>query len=168
MISTIVDSDIEKFTLPSHARVWVFQSDRLLTADEVNILQENGKKFAAQWRAHGKELTAQFEVVQNLFLVMAIDEQMEGASGCSIDTFMRFVLDAERNLQLTFTNRLCFACIMNDEVQVVKSTEARQLIAEGKLTKETLVFDNLIANLGQLRNEWLKPASQVWVNRLFV
>lgn len=167
MISDIVDNDIEKFTLPNHARVWIFQSDRSLTVEETELLQLNGKKFAAQWRAHGKELTAQFEVVHHLFLVMAIDQEMEGASGCSIDTFMRFILEAEKQMGLNLTNRLCFASVIDDELRVLNQTEAKSLASEGKFTKQTPVFDNLVANLGQLRHEWLKPASALWVNRLF-
>jgi len=163
---TSVENETAKFTLPDHARVWVFQSDRFFTDEERNTLQLNGKKFAEQWRAHGKELTAQFEVVNNLFLVMSIDEHIEGASGCSIDTFMRFVLEAEKQLGLNLTNRLCFAYLHDDGIQIAKSSEIKHLAAEGKLTKDTLVFDNLISNIGQLKNEWLKPSSGLWLNKM--
>jgi len=163
---TSVESETAKFTLPDHARVWIFQSDHFFTDEERNTLELNGKKFAEQWRAHGKELTAQFEVVHNLFVVMSIDEHIEGASGCSIDTFMRFVLEAEKQLDLNLTNRLCFAYIRDGSIQIAKSAEIKQLSAEGKLTKNTLVFDNLISNIGQLKNEWLKPSSDLWLSKM--
>jgi hypothetical protein len=163
---TTIENETEKFTLADHARVWIFQSDRFFTEEERNTLQLNGKKFAEQWRAHGKELTAQFEVVHNLFVAMSIDEHIEGASGCSIDTFMRFVLEAEKQLGLNLTNRLCFAYIHNDTIQIAKSSEIKLLSSEAKLTKDTLVFDNLISNVGQLKNEWLKPAYGLWLNKM--
>ena len=163
---TTVENEATKFTLPDHARVWIFQSDRFFTDEERNTLRLNGKKFAEQWHAHGKGLTAQFEVLHNLFVVMSIDEHIEGASGCSIDTFMRFVLEAEKQLGLNLTNRLCFAYLQDGEIQVAKSAEIKQLSAEGKLTKDTLVFDNLVSNIGQLKSEWVKPAAGLWLNKM--
>lgn len=157
-------SGLEKFVLPDHARVWIFQADRFLTHEENSQLETAGNLFSDQWKAHGKQLTAQFATLANLFAVMAIDERMEGASGCSIDTFMRFVLDAEKQFGIGFTNRLCFAYLHNDKIELCKSTEAKSKAAEGILTKDTLVFDNLVTDLGKLRHEWLKPASELWVS----
>lgn len=165
-MNTDLHTTIEKFTLPNHARVWIFQSDRLLTDEEVHVLSQNGKRFAEQWRAHGKELTAEFEVVHHLFVVMAIDEDVENASGCSIDTFMRFVLEAEKQIGLTLTNRLCFAFEGKNGIQVCNREEAKALAAQGELTAETPVFDNLIKTLGELRESWLKPAGTLWVKQL--
>lgn len=157
---------LEKFTLPDHARVWIFQADRFLTDEETAKLEEAGERFAAQWRAHGKELSAEFGTVDNLFVVMAIDEKVEGASGCSIDTFMRFIQDVERELGLTLTNRLCFAGVVDGETKVIRSSEARAYVDAGSLHGETPVFDTLVSSLGELRNAWLKPASELWVKRL--
>lgn len=157
---------LENFQLADHARIWVFQAERFLTEDEAAQLQEAGDQFAGQWKAHGKELAAQFGVVGNLFAVMAIDERMEGASGCSIDTFMRFIQDAEKALNVRFTDRLVFAYLHNGELKTATRAEAKTLAEAGALTLETAVFDNLVADLGTLRREWLKPAAKVWVGNL--
>lgn len=160
-------TDVEKFTLPDHARVWIFQSDRFLTDEETDIISQNGKRFAAQWKAHGKSLSTEFEVINKLFLVMAVDEEVEGASGCSIDTFMRFVLEAEKQLGLNLTNRLCFAFENNGTLFVCKREQAKEMIESGTFTKDHLVFDNLVKTLGELRSEWCKPANTVWTKQFF-
>lgn len=154
---------LDYFVMPDHARIWLFQAERFLTDEETAQLQETGNRFAAQWKAHGKDLAAQFGIIGNLFAVMAIDEQLEGASGCSIDTFMRFIQDAEKALNVRFTNRLVFAYLHQGELKIATGAAAKQLAAEGILTAETPVFDNLVPTLGQLRHEWLKPAAKVWV-----
>ena len=166
MDTTHTPTGLEKFTLPDHARVWIFQADRFLTDEETAKLEEAGERFAAQWRAHGKELSAEFGTVDNLFVVMAIDEKMEGASGCSIDTFMLFIQDAEREIGLSLTNRLCFAGVVDGETKVIRSAEAKTYVDAGSLTGDTPVFDTLVSSLGELRNGWLKPASALWVKRL--
>lgn len=157
---------LENFRMPDHARIWVFQAERFLTDDEAAQLQEAGDRFAGQWKAHGKELAAQFGVLGNLFAVMAIDEQLEGASGCSIDTFMRFIQDAEKALNIRFTDRLVFAFMHEGKLQTGTRAEAKTLAAAGILTLETGVFDNLVPDLGKLRREWLKPASALWIGKI--
>lgn len=154
---------IAGLALPDHARVWIFQAERFLTDEETARLDEAGNRFADQWKAHGKELTAQFATLSNLFAVMAIDERMEGASGCSIDTFMRFIQDAEKDLGVRFTNRLVFAYVHDGQIRIARNTEAKQLAASGTLAADTPVFDNLVPDLEKLRKEWLKPASALWV-----
>lgn len=157
---------LENFRLPDHARIWIFQAERFLTDAETAQLQETGDRFAGQWKAHGKELAAQFGVVANLFAVMAIDEHMEGASGCSIDTFMRFIQDAEKALNIRFTDRMVFAFMHEGRLKTGTRTDAKTLAAAGILTPETAVFDNLVSDLGKLRSEWLKPASNLWLGKL--
>lgn len=160
-------SELEKFSLPDRARVWVFQSDRFITEDEKQALENNGRQFAAQWKAHGKQLTAEFEVLHDLFVVMAIDEEVEGASGCSIDTFMRFVQEAQNQLNLNLTNRLCFAYTQAGKVHLSSPADVKKQIENGTFHKETLVFDNLVKNLGELRNNWTKPAQALWLKQYF-
>lgn len=156
---------LEQFRLADHARIWIFQAERFLTDDETAQLQEAGDRFAGQWKAHGKELSAQFGVLGNLFAVMAIDERLEGASGCSIDTFMRFIQDAEKALNIRFTDRLVFAYIHQGQLRAGTRAAAKTLAAEGVLTPQTPVFDNLVPDLGTLRKAWLKPAADLWVGK---
>lgn len=158
-----ISNDLARFVLPDHARIWIFQADRFFTDKEAADIQLAGDQFAAQWQAHGKELSAQFVLSDRLFAIMAIDEQVEGASGCSIDKFMRFILDSEMKFGLSLTNRMCFAFISNDEIKICRRKDIETCKAEAGLDAESLVFDNLIPNLGELRRNRLKPASQTWL-----
>lgn len=168
MINASLVPELGNFTLPDHARVWVFQSDRFLSEEEIDILTANGKKFAGQWHAHGKGLTAEFGVIAGLFVVMSIDEEKEGASGCSIDTFMRFVLEAEKQLGLNLTNRLCVAYETDSGIIGIDGKEAlKAKVANGTFAADSLVYDNLAKTLGDLRHSWTKPASATWLASLF-
>jgi hypothetical protein len=162
-----VSADIEKFKLPDHSGVWVFQADRFLTPEESVMLETEGNRFAAAWQAHGKQLTAQFVILDHLFAVMAVDEQQESASGCSIDKFMRFILQAEQKLSCSLTNRMCFAFLGNAGIVICKRHEIQHCIAQYGLNPQTLVFDNLVPNLGELRRNRLKPASETWLAAAF-
>lgn len=154
---------IEKITLPDHARVWVFQADSFLSESDAEFLQREGNAFASVWKAHGKELGAQFAVLCNLFAVMAVDETIDGATGCSIDAFMRFMLQKQDELGVSFTNRMCIAYLENQEIRLCKSIDLVQFKINEKITPETIVFDNLVTTLGEFKQFHLKPAAQTWL-----
>lgn len=154
---------IEKITLPDYARVWVFQADSFLTDSDAELLQREGTAFAAAWKAHGKELGAQFSVLCNLFAVMAVDETRDGATGCSIDAFMRFILQKQDTLGVSFTNRMCVAYLEDDRIKICKSCDLVNFKKNENITPDTLVFDNLVTTLGEFKQSRLKPASQTWI-----
>ena len=77
--------------MPSDARVWVYQSNTILSDAEVNTIKNEGAHFISDWAAHGSNLKASFDVLFNRFIVIAVDEQQATASGCSIDKSVKFV-----------------------------------------------------------------------------
>ena len=79
----------------SHSRVWIYQSDRKLTADEVVQIQMNLDNFTRSWTAHNNQLKAKAEIRYNRFLVLIVDESQAGASGCSIDKSVNFMKQLE-------------------------------------------------------------------------
>lgn len=151
---------------PDHSRVWIYQADRKLNFDEQVKLTEAGSAFVQQWAAHGNQLMAGFFVVLDHFLVIVLDEQVEAASGCSIDKSMKLVLDFQKELNLSFTNRLISAFYINDEVVLYPYNEVKNVLESGKISGETLVFDTAITNLNDLKTTWLKPLKDTWLKKL--
>ena len=92
--------------LPDHSRIWIYQADRKLLADEEKIILTKGNEFTSAWAAHGHELMAGLYVMLDHFIVVVLDEQVESASGCSIDKLMRFIVELQKELGINFTNRL--------------------------------------------------------------
>lgn len=159
---------IERITLPDHARVWIFQADRFLSDSETMQLQREGTAFAAGWKAHGKNLKAQFAVVDSLFAVMAVDETGESASGCSIDALMRFMLQKQESFGLSFTNRMCVAYLDDEKINLCQSRDLINFKILCKLTPDTPVFDNLITTLGEFKKSRLKPAGKTWLGPFLI
>ena len=77
--------------LPGHARLWVHTADRDLTAGEQEAVLEALVGFLDGWAAHGAALTAAGAVLYDRVLVVGLDEQRAGATGCSIDKLVGFV-----------------------------------------------------------------------------
>lgn len=149
--------------LPDHARVWIYQSSRVFTAHEVQQLNPILAEFAENWAAHGSAMVAAAEIILDRFIIFAIDERAQAASGCSIDTSINLLKDIEKAYGVNLYDRMATAFITPQhsiEMQPVQS-----LSQNTEVTADTLVFDNLVNTVADLKTHWLKPISESWHKR---
>ena len=83
--------DMDFDGLPGHARLWVHVADRELTSEEGEALEQELAGFLAGWSAHGAALAAAGRVMYGRVLVVGLDEEQAGATGCSIDKLVGFM-----------------------------------------------------------------------------
>ncbi len=141
-----------------NSRIWIYQANRILNDQEATQINELASQFVATWNSHGAQLVADIELLNNLHLVVSVDESHKDASGCSIDSSVRFVKALEEQFNLDFFDRMLIAY---KDMDVVKLVKANQL--NGQLNGESLVFNNLIEKRAQLENDWLVPAKNTWI-----
>ncbi len=151
--------------LSDSSRVWVYQSERALTSEEVQYISDRLTSFCISWTAHDKALKAGFDILYNRFIVLSVDESMTGASGCSIDKSTRELKDISQQLGIDFFNRMQVAYLKNEEVQTVHLSEADALLDKGFISEDTLFFNTLVKDLGALKNQFLLPYKQHWINK---
>ncbi|MCF8257902.1 MAG: ABC transporter ATPase [Flavobacteriales bacterium] len=150
-------------TFPKHARTWVYQSSRQLTPDEAGAVCTIARDFAAQWKAHGQPLKATADVLYDRFLVMMVDEDAAGASGCSIDSSVAFVRSLGTKLNADFFDRMQLAYIAQDgEVRTVHANRIAQAVDAGEMSATTIVFNNMVTSHGELQDRWCIPLSESW------
>jgi hypothetical protein len=152
--------------MPSHARVWIYQSNRPFTESEAEIIKRRSASFADSWTAHKKELKASAELIYNRFLILAVDEKEAAASGCSIDSSVHFVKSLEAGLNVSFFDRLSFAFKKNDHVEALSKDEFEKAISEGIITQDTIVFNNLVQTKKELDERWEIPLKDSWHKQL--
>lgn len=153
--------------ISDEARVWVYQADRKLSADEKTLITEQASGFLSQWAAHGSDLQAASAVLYDHFLVICIDESFQMASGCSIDSSVRFVQELGQRIGIDFFKRTNLAFEAGDGVRLVEMTQIKAAIQEGSIEADSLFFDNNIQSKGQLASQWRIKASESWLKRYF-
>ncbi|HTK18025.1 MAG TPA: hypothetical protein VL442_00860 [Mucilaginibacter sp.] len=147
--------------------MWIYQSDRELYEDEVKQLHEILNKFAAEWTAHNHQLKAKAEIRYNRFLILIVDENQAGASGCSIDKSVNFIKRLEQEFGITLLDRFNLAYREGEKVLSAPRDEFEDLLRSGKINSNTIVYNNLVQNLGQLETKWEVPFKESWHNQLF-
>lgn len=155
--------DFQQF--PPETRVWIYQSNKPFPTELVPQLKTVVDRFAQNWVSHSNQLRAHGDVLHDRFILLAVDESQAGASGCSIDKSVHFLKQLESELGVDLFDRMTFAWKEGDTVKTAAQTEFSSLYQEGKITPETLVFDNLVKTKGELEEKWLKPLNQSWHKR---
>jgi hypothetical protein len=151
-------------TLPDASRVWIFGSDRPLTEEGTTALLRGVDDHLTNWKAHGEPLTVGSQFLYERFLVVAVDQSTAGATGCSIDGLFRVLqgLEAQVGANLVGGGRVFYRGA-EGVVQATSRDQLADLVASGAITKNTVVFDTSITDLGNFRSGFEKRAKESWI-----
>jgi hypothetical protein len=100
--------------------------------------------------------------MHHLFLILAVDENKNDASGCSVDKAFRFVQSLEKEFQVSFLNRLNVAVLNEGIITVMNAGDLRQKIEKGEYSRAK-IFNNLIQHKSDLEDNWLIPLKNSWL-----
>jgi len=153
--------------LQDHARLWVYQSNRAFTPAETLEIAQTLNSFVSQWAAHGSQLSAAFEIVNNQFIVLAVDERQAAASGCSIDSSVGLVRQMEAKYDLTLLDKSLVAFLDGDDLNIIPFNKAKATIESGSIKKDTIIFNNAVASVGEWKTNWKQQAADSWMSRFF-
>lgn len=149
--------------MPVDSRIWIYQSNRTLDTQEVEIASAVLLNFTEQWTAHQNNLKASFTILYNRFIVLAVDEKAAGASGCSIDSSVRALHQLQDELGVDLFNRtLVYYKAEEDYIDSAEMSDFKAMLAKGELSSDTVVFNNMIQQIDQLETEWEVPVSKSW------
>jgi hypothetical protein len=151
-------------TLPQTSRIWIYQADKPFTARDKDFISGFLPRYCEGWVAHGQPLKASFEIKFDQFIILAVDEEFNATSGCSVDDSVRAIKQIEEATGLDFFNRQRIA-FFKDDVMTFELSGLKQKLATGMWNEATLTFNNLVTAKYQLEKEWLVPAGSTWLKR---
>jgi hypothetical protein len=149
------------------SKVWIYQSNRAFTNDEVNAIQLKLNDFTSQWKAHGHELKAKAEVLHQFFLVFIVDEATAGVTGCSIDASVRVIKEIEQEYGVDLFDRFNIAYQVDGQVVVNSKEDFETLVSIKSVGPKTIVYNNLVQNLQEFETKWEVPFEQSWHSQVF-
>lgn len=153
--------------LSPNSRVWVYQSNKKLDPVQLVSINNSLENFIKNWTAHNQSLKASYQIRYNRFIILMVDESQAGASGCSIDASVHFLQKLEKEHGIELFNRMLFAYEEDYEVFCLERVEFEKALQKGKITRETLVFNNLVRTKSELDNMWRVPLKESWFGNYF-
>lgn len=154
--------------LPNSSRVWIYQANREFTQEEIEVISAKAILFIDQWTRHGDDLKGSFTIKYNQFLVIALDESFNDASGCSIDASVRFIQSLEKELTVDLMDKLNVSFKDGDRINIVKLSDFQEFAKEKKINSETVVFNNMVNTKEDFEKKWEVSAKESWHNRFLV
>ncbi len=151
-------------SLSEDSRIWIFQSNQFLNSKHMDNITVELNQFLKQWVSHQVSLWAGFTIIHKLFVIIGLDHH-QTISGCSIDAMMHAIQGIEKRISIQLLNRTDVAIQINGKIQIIRWNEFQDLIHRKSITRSTLVFNNLVSTIKELKTNWKIPLENSWHKR---
>lgn len=149
-------------------KIWIYQADRFLLESERIQIQERLERFVSSWTAHGSALAGNGYIKYDLFLILEVDEDQAGVTGCSIDKSVHFIKSLEQEFNIGFFDRLKIAYRDAEHlIRLVDRPTFEKLISTKTVHSQTIVFNNMVTDAAELESNWEIPFQTSWHSKVF-
>lgn len=153
--------------LAPESKIWIYQSSKKFNEHEKEFITNRTEAFIVDWTAHGHTLQAGVQILYDQFIVIGVNEEINDASGCSIDKSVNHIRELEKALNVDLLDRSQVAIMDKGFVKLIAFSEIKNMIAQGVINAETEVFNNAIVSKNELEPNWLQPVANSWLKRYF-
>lgn len=149
-------------SLPDEARIWIYQANRSFTDEEITELNGYLDTFLKQWTAHGADLKAGYEIRYKRFIIIALDQSANAATGCSIDASVHFIQELEKHYNIDLLDKMNVSYRQGDFIAYKPLADFKKMAKDRAVSQNTIVFNNLVNNKEEYLNYWEVPARDSW------
>jgi hypothetical protein len=153
--------------LPQESRIWIYQSSRKFSDEEVADIEKDLLQFIENWSAHGTSLEASFTIRYNRFIILSVNQEFHPATGCSIDSSVGFIQNLEQKYSVDLLDKMNVAFKQGEFITYKTLLEFKKLAKDKSVSENTIVFNNLVNTIEELNEGWEIPASESWHSRFF-
>lgn len=158
---------VEFSTLPLDSRIWIYQSDRKFSELEISEIDESLKSFIESWSAHGQGLEASYLLKYDRFIIIAVNQEVQVATGCSIDASVQFIQSLEQKYSVDLMDRMNVTYRTGEYIAYKSLIDFKKMAKAKSVSPATIVYNNLVNTIEEWQDFWEVPASESWHNRFF-
>jgi len=149
-------------SLDNSSKVWIYACNRTLDASELLKITQRLDAFLKEWSAHGAALFAAYQIEVSQIVIVAVDERLAAASGCSIDKLVHLFQDLGRELNVDFFDRMLVAYEKDDNVHFTKLNNFWAMKKANLIADSTIIYDTTVKTLDEWKSGWKKPFKDSW------
>jgi chemotaxis regulatin CheY-phosphate phosphatase CheZ len=154
-------------SLPEESRIWIYQSNRKFSDDEIAEIENDLKAFVEDWSAHGTSLEASFIIQYNRFIILAVNQEVQQATGCSIDKSVEFIQALEQKYKVDLLDKMNVTYRQGEYITHKSLLDFKRMAKEKAVSANTIVFNNLVNTIEEWKESWEVPAAESWHSRFF-
>ena len=143
--------------LSMKSRVWIYQSERKISVQEKQQINEQLIHFCNNWTSQGKILQCSFKIYDWFICIFTNSES--NPSGCAIDKSVTCVKNFSNLLKINFFNRQNVIFRDKGETKILP-LEQFKLIA----SPELIVYNNMVKTKEEFELNWRTQLKNTWLN----
>jgi hypothetical protein len=153
--------------LPEDSKIWIYQSNRKFSDEEMAEIDDDLKLFIENWAAHGTGLEASYLLKYNRFIILAVNQEVQQATGCSIDSSVAFIQNLEQKYKVDLLDKMNVTFKNGEHIAHKSLLDFKRMAKEKAVTDHTIVFNNIVNTIEEFNENWEVPASESWHSRFF-
>lgn len=153
--------------LSLESKIWIYQSNRKFSDDEIAEIEVDLQHFMQNWAAHGTILDCGYQIKYNRFIIIAVDQENQIATGCSIDKSVQFIQQLEQKYAVDLLDKMNVTFKNGEHIAHKTLIDFKKMAKDKAVTEKTIVFNNLVNNIEEFNENWEVPASESWHSRFF-
>jgi hypothetical protein len=153
--------------LSDESKIWIYQSNRKFSDQEFSEIELSLTSFLKSWSAHGTPLECGFEMKYNRFIIIAVNQEIQAATGCSIDASVQFIQSLEEKYQVDLLDKMNVTFKNGEHIAHKSLIDFKKMAKEKAVTENTIVFNNLVNSIEEYNESWEVPAGDSWHSRFF-
>lgn len=148
--------------LPQDSKVFLYPSSRKFYPQELEELTEEISRFLKE---NLSDFSYHFKILHNRFILFFIDSEKE-ISKELLDKMAMFILDLENKYKVTLLDKINVCFKQGKFIQYQDMKKFRTLLKNRSISKNTVIFNNLIQNKYDFENNFEVPLSESWLSHL--
>ena len=153
--------------LPVESKIWIYQSNRKFSDEEFAEIETDLKTFVDSWAAHGTSLEASYQLKYNRFIILAVNQEVQNTTGCSIDSSVQFIQSLEQKYDVDLLDKMNVTFKLGEHVAHKTLIDFKKMAKDKAVTENTIVFNNLVNTIEDWNDNWEVPAGESWHSRFF-
>lgn len=147
------------------AKVWVYPSSRKFYQNELSEVEDKIKNFISEWKNEDPSFKASYRFLYDRFVVILAEEDESKLTNQDLDQVVVFILSLQIEYDIELLDRMNVCFKQGEYVQYKEVKEFKKLLKNKSVSKNTVVFDNLIQSKEELENFWEVPITESWYHR---
>ena len=156
---------VEFDKISDESRIWIYQSNDEFTEYDIDIINKKSDIFVANWTAHNKELQASYKILNNRFLVIAVNEEFNPIGGCSIDYSLQLLKDISNSINKNLLDRLIVNYRTGSLIKSITLKDLKNNLKNGSISSETVIFNMTVSTKKELLNNFEIKLSSSWLSK---
>jgi len=151
--------------IPEESKIWVFPSSRKFYPQEISTIEERIMSFLNQWNNKDNAIKCSYKLVYNRFIIITADDTENSLFLEAHDSLIAFIQELESTFEVVLLDRINVCYKQGDFVQYKDLIAFKQLIKDQSVSKNTIVFNNMINTKEELEFDWEINIMDSWLGR---